>query len=333
MGGTDPIKAAGNTLSGTRSTKRKWGGERLIFIPEAGERNVNGGSYMDNGINSIDNLFENTIRYFDNLWPKKDQKEKDRQEEKKSLWDNRAEQFNSYGTDERREKIVALLLGKNMLHKESTVLDIGCGPGKFALEFARIAKHVTGIDISPKMLAYARENVAAEGLTNTEFRQLDWETADIAELKWHKKFSLVTGIMSPAFSSRENLEKMIAASNEYGMICHFVKRQDSLEEELRKVVLGQDRFDEFGHRELYCSLNILWLYKLYPEVVYFDLEKEVVLSVEQSSQNFINKFACSTTLTEEQRAKIVKILEEKAENGLLKERTVSKVACICWRNK
>ncbi|NLO97852.1 MAG: hypothetical protein GX091_07270, partial [Peptococcaceae bacterium] len=64
---------------------------------------------MDNGINSIDNLFENTIRYFDNLWPKKDQKEKDRQEEKKSLWDNRAEQFNSYGTDERREKIVAFL--------------------------------------------------------------------------------------------------------------------------------------------------------------------------------------------------------------------------------
>jgi len=288
---------------------------------------------MASGINGIDNDLNSIIQYFDGLWPKKDQKGKDRQEENKSLWDNRAEEFNNYGTDERRKKIVALLLEKNMLHEESTVLDIGCGPGKFAREFARTAKHVTGVDISAKMLAYARENVAAEGLTNTEFRQLDWETADIAELQWHKKFSLVTGIMSPAFSSRQNLEKMIAASHEYGMICHFVKRQNPLGEELKKAVFGQDGPDEFGHRELYCSLNTLWLYKLYPEIVYFDLEKEVVRTVEQAGQNFINKFALSTSLTAAQKAEIFKILEKKAENGLLKERTVSKVACICWKNK
>jgi len=288
---------------------------------------------MAGDINGIANELNSTIQFFDGLWPKKDKGGKDRQQEKKSLWDNRAEQFNSYGTDERREKIVALLLEKNMLHGESTVLDIGCGPGKFAKEFARTAKQVIGIDISAKMLAYARENVAAEGLNNADFRQLDWETADITELQWHKKFSLVTGIMSPAFSSRQNLDKMIAVSNHYCMICHFVERQDPLEQELRKAVLGQDKSDQFGHRELYCSLNILWLYRLYPEIVYFDLEKEVVLPVEQASQNYINKFACSVSLTAAQQAEIVKILEKKAENGLLKERTVSKVACICWQNK
>ena len=285
--------------------------------------------FVDSG---IDNNLNSIIRYFDGLWAKKDQTGKGRQEGNKSLWDNRADEFNNFGTDERREKIVALLLEKNMLHEESTVLDIGCGPGKFAREFARTAKYVTGVDISAKMLAYARENVAAEALANTEFKQLDWETADITELQWNKKFSLVTGIMSPAFSSRENLEKMIAASHEYCLICHFVKRQDPIAEEMKRIVLEQDTPDEFGHRELYCSLNTLWLHKLYPEIVYFDIEKDVVRTVDQAAQVFINKFALSTSLTAAQQAEIVKILEKKAEKGLVRDRTVSKVACIYWKN-
>jgi len=72
---------------------------------------------------------------------------------------------------------------------------------------------------------------------------------------------------------------------------------------------------------------------LYPEIIYFDLEKEVVRTVEQASEIFINKFALSTSLTTEQQAEIVKFLEKRAENGWLKEKTVSKVACICWKNK
>src|SRR5262245_55813919 len=44
------------------------------------------------------------------------------------------------------------------------VLDLGCGNGYFSRALARLGARVTGIDISPRMIAHAREQEAAEPL-------------------------------------------------------------------------------------------------------------------------------------------------------------------------
>jgi SAM-dependent methyltransferase len=54
-----------------------------------------------------------------------------------------------------------------------TVLDIACGPGILACAFARVARHVTGIDITPAMLERARLLQAERGLTNVTWQQGD----------------------------------------------------------------------------------------------------------------------------------------------------------------
>lgn len=46
-----------------------------------------------------------------------------------------------------------------LLPKRARVLDVGCGPGWEALRFARAGFRVTGIDISPKLIALAQRNV------------------------------------------------------------------------------------------------------------------------------------------------------------------------------
>ena len=47
-------------------------------------------------------------------------------------------------------------------------LDFGCGVGRLVVPLARIAGHVTGVDVSPSMLAEARRNCQARGLDNVE---------------------------------------------------------------------------------------------------------------------------------------------------------------------
>src|SRR6185436_12432145 len=52
-----------------------------------------------------------------------------------------------------------------------TVLDVACGPGILACAFARVARHVTGIDITPAMLDRARALQTESGLTNLTWQQ------------------------------------------------------------------------------------------------------------------------------------------------------------------
>ncbi|MGP4030164.1 class I SAM-dependent methyltransferase [Actinomadura sp. 3N407] len=48
-----------------------------------------------------------------------------------------------------------------------TVLDVGTGTGHAALTIAALGRRVTGIDIAPAMLAYARDNARRRGLDIT----------------------------------------------------------------------------------------------------------------------------------------------------------------------
>ncbi len=56
---------------------------------------------------------------------------------------------------------------------DDTVLDVACGPGLVACAFAKRARQVTGIDLTPAMLERGRALAAEQGLTNVVFRQGD----------------------------------------------------------------------------------------------------------------------------------------------------------------
>jgi 2-polyprenyl-3-methyl-5-hydroxy-6-metoxy-1,4-benzoquinol methylase len=58
-----------------------------------------------------------------------------------------------------------------------TVLDVACGPGIVACAAAAQAKRVTGIDLTPAMIAQARSRQESSRLTN-----LDWHVGDATQL-------------------------------------------------------------------------------------------------------------------------------------------------------
>ena len=60
---------------------------------------------------------------------------------------------------------------------EDTVLDVACGPGLITCAVARIAHHVTGIDITPAMIDEARKRQQSTGLMNME-----WKIGDVTPL-------------------------------------------------------------------------------------------------------------------------------------------------------
>lgn len=55
------------------------------------------------------------------------------------------------------------------LNKAMSVLDLGCGTGRYSVEFAEKCKDVLAIDYSPTFIEYARKAAGERGLDNIEF--------------------------------------------------------------------------------------------------------------------------------------------------------------------
>jgi ubiquinone/menaquinone biosynthesis C-methylase UbiE len=71
--------------------------------------------------------------------------------------------------------------------EDDSVLDLACGPGLVACEFARRSAHVTGIDITPAMIQQAEKRQSEQQLDNAT-----WLVGDVLPLPFpDDSFSLV----------------------------------------------------------------------------------------------------------------------------------------------
>jgi SAM-dependent methyltransferase len=70
------------------------------------------------------------------------------------------------------------------------ILDIGCGVGRWSRRLAERGAQVTGIDLSPTMIAQAQHRTERAGLSG----RCSFEVQDIAHLAAEGKFDLVLGV-------------------------------------------------------------------------------------------------------------------------------------------
>jgi SAM-dependent methyltransferase len=98
--------------------------------------------------------------------------------EQAQAWDGRegdqwTEQADRYEAGSAR--IMEHLHLAKVVRATDAVLDIGCGTGLATLEAARVATagDALGIDLSSRMLAYAAQRAAAEGVTNVRYQRAD----------------------------------------------------------------------------------------------------------------------------------------------------------------
>jgi SAM-dependent methyltransferase len=75
------------------------------------------------------------------------------------------------------EESIRLLIDLAQVGPEDTVLDVACGPGLVACPLAQVARHVTGIDLTPAMIEQAQAKQRASGLAN-----LTWLVGDAVPL-------------------------------------------------------------------------------------------------------------------------------------------------------
>ncbi len=86
------------------------------------------------------------------------------------------------------------------LREGMRVLDVGCGTGVVAVTAARAGAHVTGLDLTPELLAVARTNSATAGV------DIDWHEGDVERLPFEPAtFDAVVSQFGHMFAPRPDV--------------------------------------------------------------------------------------------------------------------------------
>ena len=249
------------------------------------------------------------------------------------FWDKKAK---SYSEDKakKNEEInptVKLLQDRDILKKDSSVLDIGCGPGTHAIDMARECKEVVAIDISGEMLQYLEKNTEKAGLNNIKSYKSNWEDANLSDYKWEKKFDLVFANMTPGIYNYSTFKKMLEASRDYCYFRGFLQRENQLWDALDREILGEGFSNKGIGDKMYYALNVLWNLGHYPEIVYGYSEWEEVRPLEEMIDLYKRKLEIYHEIKKEDQRKIENFFTFHEKDGVVVEKTRSKSAAFIWQ--
>lgn len=259
--------------------------------------------------------------YFEQLWLSDNQKK----EPLVDFWDFRAEEYNNSQTSMAarvtHEEKVQELWDKGVINNKSTVLDIGCGTGQFAVELGKVVKQVVGLDFSENMLMYAKQNAENAGLTNIDFVKSDWDSF-VSE----QRFDFVLASMSPAIHGPAQLDKMLGFCTGTCYISAFVERHSALKEQLYALT-DQAYVRQFN--KLNYIFNLLWTRGLFPELNYEVGLQKRVFSLEKAQGLYPRELAVKDD--PDQVDVINQYLTAAAEDGMVTEELQQRKGELIWK--
>lgn len=246
---------------------------------------------------------ESELKYFSELWSQRSSGPVDHSPE---IWDERAKRWidnlnTEPGKSARARRIAATaeyLRSRGLLKAEDSVVDIGCGPGLFVLEFAKTAARAVGIDYSGCFVEHGKMLAAASSMANAEFQQRDFLTLDVEKEGLVGVYDLVFSSLTPAATGDGCLEKLMHMSRGWCCNVTIVHAGDSLAEQVMRDVYGEELRTRWDGRGFYTLLNLLWLSGYYPETHYYDdIRDEIVVP----NRNWAKKIAayCGKKLPED----------------------------------
>jgi SAM-dependent methyltransferase len=134
-------------------------------------------------------------------------------------WNIRASGFAEHSESEesrdRRNRITSWLESEGALQRKFRVLDIGAGPGTYAVVLSRKVAEVTALEPAASMTSILKRRITEAGIDNIRITQRTWEEISLAAESWQHAFDLVFASMCPGVGDPGMVEKMIEASRNF----------------------------------------------------------------------------------------------------------------------
>jgi hypothetical protein len=122
---------------------------------------------------------------------------------------------------------------------------------------------------------------------------------------------------------------MCEASKGYCFMSGMVEKKDEFGDQLYRTVFGEEPLRR--GKNMYYALNILFLSGYYPEIIYHDTDVEKLSTIEQAVETYSDQFRWTKEVSADTQKRIADYLGSVANNGLITEKSHSKLAWIFWK--
>ena len=186
----------------------------------------------------------------------------------------------------RVESTIEYLKNRGILLPNTNLVDIGCGPGRFTVEFAKHAQSTLGLDISDKMIEMGKTYAEKENLNNVSFKVCDFQTLDIEKENFKNRFDIVFTSITPAINGMHALEKSMEMSRKYCFNITHIHSSSELRSRIMKEVFKKELIfrDSFW---FYSLFNLLLLRGYYPETTYHIKHEETIVTPDEESAHYL----------------------------------------------
>ncbi len=248
-------------------------------------------------------------------------------------WDNMAEEFCQFEIpDKSKDALTRLLDEEGILKDCATALDIGCGAGRYSIALAQDIAVVHGFDISPKMVAYARENALKHQVDNVWFDASNWDVDTLDQKEFKPQYDLVFAHMTPAIHTKEDFRKMMSTAAKWGVLTMHVRRHDSILDDLEKTLYGKQRLNQRDD-QLLTYFAMLWQEGYNPKLHYESLTWENTRSYDKACTYYLGRLKTAYAVTQAEEKTVKTYLKQMAAKGRLTETITSTAVTLYWKKK
>ena len=233
-------------------------------------------------------------------------------------WDNMAKDFAQRTSGEkasaRRDAALKQLVDKRIVTPETRVLDIGAGPGSWALPMSGICAHVTALEPSGGMIDIMSERIEKEKVNNISIVQQTWQETDLAEQGWEKAFDLVFASMTPGIDGPDAVMKLMAASSHYCYMSAF--SGPGMNQQFAPLwEIFFDRPMPQRHMDIIYPFNLVYAMGFRPDITFSWWNKEINWDRDHTIRHIIRFFQPHMEITQEAEQIIADYVDTRCVNG------------------
>jgi SAM-dependent methyltransferase len=244
-------------------------------------------------------------------------------------WDSMAEDFSKFEIPTAKNSLTMRIIEREkMLSDNCSALDVGCGSGRFSVALALQGIKVTGIDISPKMINFAR--AAGEGLSGLDYYLEDWHLLALDEKKWEKGFDLVFANMTPAVTSADTFMKLTEASKKWCLLVKPSRRTNSVLDALNEIA-GAQRDTKSLDETIAYAFDLLWQEGYCPKLEYEPQVWQSKKPLEEAVFQYTKRIETHHDLSEGKKEAIREFLTSSSVNGFVEESTKTTIVAMYWQ--